>query len=115
MDPELTADGFIRYVRIDRGGRSMHGRDVRCHYQEEFHDNPGSEGAVHRPDRGAVWIPYSAVLLVVALIPLVAGLDAPGVDRASTSVTTTFVVLGLGTPLNVLTNRRDPTRAGTAA
>src|SRR6185436_8415000 len=41
--------------------------------------------------------------------PLVAGPDDPQTDRASVSMTMTFVVMGLGTVFNALVNRRDPT------
>ena len=56
-----------------------------------------------------MWILYGAVLFLAALIPLVAGPDQPSPDRASASMTMTFVVMGLGTVFNALTNRRDPT------
>ena len=56
-----------------------------------------------------MWILYGAVLFLAALVPLVAGPDQPSVDRASASLTMTFVVMGLGTVFNALTNRRDPT------
>ena len=36
------------------------------------------------------------------------GPDKPSVDHASASLTMTFVVMGLGTVFNALTNRRDP-------
>jgi Ca2+-transporting ATPase len=55
------------------------------------------------------WILYGAILFLAALIPLVAGPDKPSVDKASASMTMTFVVMGLGTVFNALTNRRDPT------
>jgi len=48
------------------------------------------------------------VLFLAALIPLVAGPDQPSPERASASMTMTFVVMGLGTVFNALTNRRDP-------
>ena len=38
-----------------------------------------------------------------------AGPDEPSPDQASASMTMTFVVMGLGTVFNALTNRRDPT------
>jgi len=61
-------------------------------------------------NRSAVltWILYGGVLFVAALIPLVAGPDTPSTSHASVSLTMTFVVMGLGTVLNALTNRRDP-------
>jgi Ca2+-transporting ATPase len=49
------------------------------------------------------------VLFVAALVPLVAGPDEPSVDQPSAALTMTFVVMGLGTIFNALTNRRDPT------
>jgi len=57
---------------------------------------------------------YGAVLFVAALIPLIAGPDTPSVEHASASMTMTFVVMGLGTVFNALTNRRDPTSGLTA-
>jgi Ca2+-transporting ATPase len=60
------------------------------------------------------WILYGAVLFVAALVPFVAGPDAPSVNRPSASLTMTFVVMGLGTVFNALTNRRDPTSGLTA-
>ena len=57
---------------------------------------------------------YGAVLFVAALIPLIAGPDTPSVEHASASMTMTFVVMGLGTVFNAITNRRDPTSGLTA-
>jgi Ca2+-transporting ATPase len=54
------------------------------------------------------WVLYGAVLFGAALIPLVAGPDTPHPNRPSASMTMTFVVMGLGTVFNALTNRRDP-------
>jgi P-type Ca2+ transporter type 2C len=82
--------------------------------------DPGDPDVMHRPprdpnvpitNRGAVvmWIGYALVLFVAALIPLVAGPDEPSANRASVSMTMTFVVMGLGTTFNALVNRRDPT------
>jgi Ca2+-transporting ATPase len=51
----------------------------------------------------------AAVLFLAALTPLVVGPDEPSTDQASASMTMTFVVMGLGTVFNSLTNRRDPT------
>ena len=42
------------------------------------------------------------------MIPLVAGPDDPKTDVATASLTMTFVVMGLGTIFNAITNRRDP-------
>ena len=82
--------------------------------------DPGDPDVMHRPprdpklpitNRGAVllWILYGAVLFVAAFIPLVLGPDEPSTDVSSASLTMTFVVMGLGTVFNALTNRRDPT------
>ncbi len=82
--------------------------------------DPGDPDVMHRPPRDpklpitnrtavAFWLLYAAVLFVAALIPLVAGPDEPSTDQASASMTMTFVVMGLGTVFNALTNRRDPT------
>jgi Ca2+-transporting ATPase len=81
--------------------------------------DPGDPDVMHRPprdpkvpmtNRSAVvyWVLYAAVLFVAAFIPLVAGPDEPSPDRPSASLTMTFVVMGLGTVFNALTNRRDP-------
>ena len=82
--------------------------------------DPGDPDVMHRPPRDpkvpitnrtaiAFWILYAAVLFLAALTPLVAGPDQPSTDHASASMTMTFVVMGLGTVFNALTNRRDPT------
>jgi Ca2+-transporting ATPase len=81
--------------------------------------DPGDPDVMHRPprdpklpisNRGAIlqWLLYAVTLFVAALIPLVAGPDEPSVDHSSVSLTMTFVVMGLGTVFNALTNRRDP-------
>ena len=61
-------------------------------------------------NRSAVltWLLYGGVLFVAALIPLVAGPDTPSTSHPSASLTMTFVVMGLGTVFNAITNRRDP-------
>jgi Ca2+-transporting ATPase len=51
---------------------------------------------------------YAVVLFLAALTPLVVGPDQPSPDRPSASLTMTFVVMGLGTVFNALTNRRNP-------
>jgi Ca2+-transporting ATPase len=87
--------------------------------------DPGDPDVMSRPprdpripitNRTAVlfWILYGAVLFLAALVPLVAGPDTPSLDQASASMTMTFVVMGLGTVFNALTNRRDPTSGLTA-
>jgi Ca2+-transporting ATPase len=81
--------------------------------------DPGDPDVMHRPprdpnlpltNRAAVvfWVVYGAVLFLAALVPLAFGPDTPSTDHASTSMTMTFVVMGLGTIFNALTNRRDP-------
>jgi len=81
--------------------------------------DPGDPDVMHRPprdpklpitNRAAVswWIVYGAVLFLCALVPLVWGPDKPSTTHASASMTMTFVVMGLGTVFNALTNRRDP-------
>jgi P-type Ca2+ transporter type 2C len=55
------------------------------------------------------WLLYAAVLFVAAFLPLVAGPDEPSIEQASASMTMAFVVMGLGTVFNALTNRREPT------
>jgi Ca2+-transporting ATPase len=55
-----------------------------------------------------LWIVYGSVLAAAAFVPLVAGPDEPSTSHPSASLTMTFVVMGLGTVFNALTNRRDP-------
>jgi Ca2+-transporting ATPase len=81
--------------------------------------DPGDPEVMHRPprdpkvpisNRGALlsWLLYAATLFVAAFIPLVAGPDTAHPTTPSASLTMTFVVMGLGTVWNALTNRRDP-------
>jgi Ca2+-transporting ATPase len=81
--------------------------------------DPGDPHVMLRPprdprititNRGAVllWLLYAAVLFVAALVPLVLGPDEPSTTAPSAAVTMSFVVMGLGTVFNALTNRRDP-------
>jgi Ca2+-transporting ATPase len=71
---------------------------------------PPRDPAVPITNRSAVlfWLLYAAVLFGSAFVPLVAGPDEPRTDAPSASLTMTFVVLGLGTVGNAITNRRDP-------
>jgi len=82
--------------------------------------DPGDPDVMHRPprdpkvpitNRAAIWkwTAYGAVLFLAAFLPLVAGPDTPSTTAASVSMTMTFVVMGLGTAFNAITNRRDPT------
>ncbi len=81
--------------------------------------DPGDPDVMHRPprdpklpitNRNAVmwWIVYGAVFFLSALVPLAFGPDQPSTTHATASLTMTFVVMGLGTVFNALTNRRDP-------
>ena len=81
--------------------------------------DPGAPDVMHRPPRDpkvpitnraavTLWVVYGLTLFVAALIPLVAGPDDPKTDVPTASLTMTFVVMGLGTVFNALTNRRDP-------
>ena len=81
--------------------------------------DPGAADVMHRPPRDpkltitnrsaiTLWGVYATTLFVAALFPLVAGPDDPSPDKPSTSLTMTFVVMGLGTVFNALANRRDP-------
>ncbi len=81
--------------------------------------DPGDPQVMHRPprdpkvpitNRTAVlfWVLYAGVLFVAAFLPLVAGPDEPSVTDPSASMTMAYVVMGLGTVFNGLTNRRDP-------
>ena len=80
--------------------------------------DPGDPDVMHRrprdpgvtiTNRTAVltWIGYAAVLFLAAFLPLVVGPDEPS-STLSISLTMTFVIMGLGTTLNALVNRRDP-------
>ena len=81
--------------------------------------DPGDPDVMHRPPRDPK-LPITnrggdhplgrlrAVLFLAALVPLVFGPDTPSTDEATASMTMTFVVMGLGTVFNALTNRRDP-------
>ncbi|MGB9375252.1 MAG: cation-translocating P-type ATPase [Jiangellales bacterium] len=82
----------------------------------EIMKRPPRDPKVPITNRSAIimWVLYAAVLFVAALVPLIAGPDAPSTDQASVSMTMTFVVMGLGTVFNAMTNRRDPT-SGLAA
>jgi Ca2+-transporting ATPase len=81
--------------------------------------DPGAPDVMHRPPRDpkvtitnraaiTLWAVYAVTLFLAALIPLVAGPDDPSTDTPTASLTMTFVVMGLGTVFNALTNRRDP-------
>ena len=81
--------------------------------------DPGAPDVMHRPPRDPkvpitnraairLWVIYALTLFIAALIPLVAGPDDPRTDVPTASLTMTFVVMGLGTVFNALTNRRDP-------
>jgi Ca2+-transporting ATPase len=81
--------------------------------------DPGDPEVMHRPPRDPKvpitnreallsWLLYASVLFVAAFIPLVAGPDTAHPTTPSVSLTMTFVVMGLGTVWNALTNRRDP-------
>jgi Ca2+-transporting ATPase len=81
--------------------------------------DPGDTDVMHRPPRDPkvpianrtsilTWLLYAAALFVAAFVPLAFGPDDPSTSHASASLTMTFVVMGLGTVFNALTNRRDP-------
>jgi Ca2+-transporting ATPase len=81
--------------------------------------DPGDPRVMNRPPRDprvpltnrttvVYWLFYATVLFIAALVPLVAGPDEPRTDAPSAAMTMSFVVLGLGTVGNALTNRRDP-------
>ena len=81
--------------------------------------DPGDPDVMYRPPRDpklpitnrtavTLWIVYGAVLAAAAFVPLAWGPDQPSTTHASASLTMTFVVMGLGTVFNAVTNRRDP-------
>jgi Ca2+-transporting ATPase len=55
-----------------------------------------------------MWVIYGSALAAGAFVALVAGPDDPSTTHPSASLTMTFVVMGLGTVFNAVTNRRDP-------
>jgi Ca2+-transporting ATPase len=82
--------------------------------------DPGDPGLMDLPPRDpkvpitnrtaiTFWLVYALVLFLAALTPLLFGPDEMSVDQASVSMTMAFVVMGLGTVGNAMTNRRDPT------
>jgi Ca2+-transporting ATPase len=81
--------------------------------------DPGDPDVMSRPprdpkvpitNRSAItwWLVYAMTLFVAAFIPLVWGPDSPSPTAPSESMTMTFVVMGLGTVFNAITNRREP-------
>ena len=68
---------------------------------------------ISNPHAVRLWVLYATVLFLAALTPLVFGPDEPSPTQPSASMTMTFVVMGVGTAFNGLTNRRDPTSAFT--
>ena len=79
--------------------------------------DPGAADVMHRPPRDpkvtitnraaiTLWTICATTLFLGALIPLVAG--DPSSSKPNSALTMTFVVMGLGTVFNALTNRRDP-------
>ena len=92
----VTASGVV-VIAVDPGDS---GRDAPPAARPQPADHqPAGDHAVGRLRRHPVHR---------RLIPLVAGPDDPRTDVASASLTMTFVVMGLGTIFNALTNRRDP-------
>ncbi|HEY6794358.1 MAG TPA: cation-transporting P-type ATPase [Kineosporiaceae bacterium] len=71
---------------------------------------PPRDPRVRISNRTAItcWILYGAVRFLTALVPLVAGPDAPSVSLPSASMTMAFVVLCLSTVLSAFVLRRDP-------
>jgi len=92
----VTAAGVV-VIAVDPGDPDVMGR-------------PPRDPRIRITNRSAVgrWLLYAAVLFLAALVPLVAGPDEPGIASPSASMTMTFVVMGLGTVFNAVTNRRDP-------
>jgi Ca2+-transporting ATPase len=81
--------------------------------------DPGDPDVMHRPPRDPAqtitnrtavtyWVLYGFTLATAAFLALVAGPDDPSTTHPSASLTITFVVMGLGTVGNAVTNRRDP-------
>jgi Ca2+-transporting ATPase len=86
--------------------------------------DPGDPDVMSRPPRDPrttisnpaavrTWALYASTLFLAAFIVLMWGGDDPDGSK-TTAMTMTFVVMGLGTVLNALTNRRDPTSALTS-
>ena len=87
--------------------------------------DPGDPDVMHRPPRDPAVPDHQPAGGHVArlrggavrrrrFVPLVAGPDEPSTDTPASSMTMTFVVMGLGTVFNALVNRRDPTSGLTA-
>jgi len=76
----------------------------------EIMKRPPRDPKVPISNRAAIqnWVIYAVTLALAAVIPLIFGPDKPSTTEASISMTMTFIVMGLGTVLNALTNRRDP-------
>jgi Ca2+-transporting ATPase len=81
--------------------------------------DPGDPDVMHRPPRDpsvpianrsaiTMWLVYGAVLALAGFLPLVLGPDEPSTTRPSAALTMAFMVMGLSTVGNALTNRRDP-------
>lgn len=54
------------------------------------------------------WIVYGVVIFFIALVPLVWGPDTPSPTEPTTSMTMSYVVLGLATVLSAILMRRTP-------
>ena len=104
-----AADGALPPVLRDRRRRRDHrdrprrpGRDAPPAARSEGPDHePHGDDALDRLRRGALRRRASSRSSL--------GPDDPSTDHPSASLTMTFVVMGLGTVFNAITNRRDPT------
>jgi Ca2+-transporting ATPase len=81
--------------------------------------DPGDPDVMQRPPRDprvpitngsaiTTWIVYGSVLALAGFLPLVIGPDDPSTTHTSAALTMAFMVMGLSTVGNALTNRRDP-------
>jgi Ca2+-transporting ATPase len=81
--------------------------------------DPGDPDVMQRPPRDprvpitngsaiTTWIVYGSVLALAGFLPLVIGPDDPSTTHPSAALTMAFMVMGLSTVGNALTNRRDP-------
>ncbi|WP_308467596.1 cation-translocating P-type ATPase [Rathayibacter soli] len=82
-------------------------------------DTPG-EDVMRRPPRAAgaslsdrrslvQWVSYAVIILIVTLVPLLFGPDAPRAGVATASATMAFVIMGLTNSFSGIVLRRDPT------
>ena len=103
---------FLLFFVHRRRGRGHHRRPGRSGRDEP--PTAGPEGPDHQPDRDPVLDPLRRSAFRGRPGPARRRPGRTERRQASASMTMTFVVMGLGTVFNALTNRRDPTSGLTA-